>query len=202
MINKYIKIAAVFILALVLAAPVSALDLGDKAPKTDVEMKNANGDKVSIADIQGDNGTLVIFTCNSCPWAKAWEDRIVEIGNEFQQKGVGVIAINSNDPSVNSEDSFDVMKQRVSSKGYNFPYVVDPGSQLARAFNASKTPEAFLFDESGQLVYHGTVDDDAYNPNQVEERYLREALQAVSNDNKVAKQKTKAIGCSIKFQDA
>lgn len=202
MIDKFIKAAGILLLAFILASPISAIEIGDKAPKTDVKMKNANGDKLSIADVKGENGTLVIFTCNSCPWAKAWEDRIVEIGNEFQQKGVGVIAINSNDPSVNSEDGFDVMKERVSEKEYNFPYVMDPKSQVAKAFDATRTPEAFLFDDNGELVYHGTIDDDAYNPDQVEEKYLREALQAVANNNPVPKNKTKAIGCTIKFHDA
>ncbi|MCF7803280.1 MAG: thioredoxin family protein [Candidatus Marinimicrobia bacterium] len=190
------------VVAIAIAAPVLALDIGEKAPKTDVEMKNAVGEAVSISDVAGENGTLVIFSCNSCPWVQAWEERIVEMGNSFQDKGVGVILINSNDPEQKPADSFSAMKKRADEKGYDFPYVMDETSDVARAFDATRTPEAFLFNASGELVYHGTIDDNAHNPKEVEEQYLKTALEAVVNGKEVPQKKTKALGCTIKFREA
>jgi len=203
--HKYIKamtgvIAVIFFIGFVGLA--SALELGDEAPRTDVEMKNVNGEMLSINEVAGEKGTLVIFSCNSCPWVKAWEDRIAGIGNTFQEKGIGVIAINSNDPDRSPEDGYNAMQKRAQEKGFEFPYVVDATSDVARAFDATRTPEAFLFDSEGKLVYHGTIDDNARNPEKVEEEYLKDALQAVVSGEEVPEAKTKALGCTIKFRDA
>jgi hypothetical protein len=111
-----------------------------------------------------------------------------------------VVAVNANDPGKNVEDGYDTMKTRAHDKGYRFPYVVDATSNLARAYGATRTPEAFLFDAQGKLVYHGTVDDNAQEPDKVTARYLRDALQAVSSGQDVAVKETKALGCSIKFR--
>ena len=148
-------------LAPLLAGAVAALDLGTTIPEATVKMRNVDGRELSIADVKGAKGTLVIFTCNHCPWAKAWEERIVSLGNTFQKRGVGVIAINANDPSEHKEDAFDEMVTRAKARGFKFPYVVDGGSKVARAFGAERTPEAYLFDADGKLVYHGTIDDNA-----------------------------------------
>ena len=180
-----------------MAAPIT---LGSAAPMADMKMKSADGKSVSIADVAGKNGTLVVFTCNACPWVKKWEERIVSVGNKFTKKGVGVIAINSNDPSVNAEDGYDEMVKRAKQRKMNFPYVVDETSDLARAFGATRTPEAFLFDKEGKLVYHGTIDDNANEPAKVKEKYLESALQAVSAGKAVSTPETKALGCGIKFR--
>lgn len=180
--------------------PMPGLSLGDPAPSADIKMKGVDGSQTSIADVEGENGTLVIFSCNGCPWVKAWEDRIADLGNTFQAKGIGVIAINANDPSQNSEDSFEVMQARANEKGFDFPYVVDGTSDVARAFGATRTPEAFLFDKDGTLVYHGAIDDNAKDPDNVKEHYLRDALQAVSTGGEVGVKETKALGCGIKFR--
>jgi len=188
-------------LMLLVAVPVMGLELGDTAPKADVQMKNVDGSKVSISEMSGEEGTLVLFICNHCPWVQAWEGRIAEIGNEFQTKGVGVIAVNPNDPAAYPSDGFEEMQKRAEKVGYEFPYVVDATSDVARAFDATKTPEAFLFDENGELVYKGTIDDNARNPEQVEKQYLRNALEALVAGNEIPDQVTKALGCSIKFRE-
>ncbi len=131
----------------------------DPAPMATVKMMNVDGQELSIADMTGEKGTLVFFSCNSCPWVRAWEDRMVELGNRYQEKGIGFIVINSNDPTTKAEDGFDVMKTRAKEEGYPFPYVVDATSDVARAFAATRTPEAFLFNSEGKLVYHGAIDD-------------------------------------------
>ena len=177
-----------------------ALALGASAPMTDVKMQSVDGRNLSLADVKGAKGTLVVFTCNACPWAKAWETRIVELGNTFAKRGVGVIAINANDPEVQAEDAYAVMQDRAKKRGMSFPYVVDATSDLARAFGATRTPEAFLFDASGKLVYHGAIDDNAKQPDKVTARWLRNALEAAVAGKAVAVQETKALGCIIKFR--
>ncbi|HKQ60999.1 MAG TPA: thioredoxin family protein [Candidatus Polarisedimenticolaceae bacterium] len=176
------------------------LTLGGTIPLADQKMKNVDGREISIAEVQGAKGTLVVFTCNACPFAKAWEDRIVALGNKFHSHGVGVIAINSNDPGKNADDGYEPMQARAKEKGFGFPYVVDATSGVARAFGASRTPEAFVFDAGGKLVYHGTIDDNSQAPDKVQQRYLESALDAVVAGKEVAVKETKALGCGIKFR--
>ena len=193
------------LLALAVAATPAAragepLALGSTAPMTDVKMKNVDGSMISIADVKGEKGTLVIFTCNACPYVKAWESRIDELGNAYRAKGIGVIAINANDPAVQDEDSFETMQARAKEKGRKYPYVVDETSDVARAFGATRTPEAFLFDAAGTLVYHGAVDDNVKTPGEVTATWLKDALDAVVGGGSPATQTSKALGCSIKFR--
>lgn len=179
----------------------SALDLNAKAPKADVKMKGVDGAWHTIQGVAGEKGTLVLFSCNACPWVKKWEDRISSIGNEYQQKGIGVIMINSNDPAKVAEDGFEEMVARTKAKAFAFPYVVDATSEVARAFGATRTPEAFLFDAKGKLVYHGAIDDNASDAKAVEVPYLKNALNAVIAGEAIPAAKTKALGCSIKFHN-
>jgi peroxiredoxin len=188
--------------ALLLAAPAAGLDLGASAPRAEVKMKSVDGREVSIAEIAGTLGTLVIFTCNHCPWARAWEQRIAALGNTYATRGIGVIAINSNDPAAYADDGYDGMVARAKSLALQFPYVVDRGSVVARAFGAERTPEAFLFDAQGTLVYHGTIDDNAEHADQVKQAYLADALAAVTAGKPVAVKETKALGCGIKYYDS
>lgn len=178
----------------------TAIALGTSIPKADVKLKNVNGKSLSIDDVKGKKGTLVVFTCNHCPWAKAWEERIVALGNKYSARGVGVVAINANDPEAFPEDGFASMQERAKQRGMKYPYVVDETSDVARAFGASRTPEAFVFDASGKLVYHGAVDDNSREPDKVTAHYLNDALLAVSSGKAVAVGETKSMGCSIKYR--
>lgn len=186
------------------AAPALAggIALGDAAPTADVKMKNVDGREVTIASVKGEKGTLVVFSCNACPWAKAWETRVADLANTYSKKGVGVVVINSNDPSVVPEDGAAEMVARARKLKLAVPYVVDATSDVARAFGATRTPEAYLFDRSGKLVYHGTIDDNAREPEKVQARYLRDALEATLAGKAVPVAETKALGCSIKFRGA
>jgi peroxiredoxin len=177
-----------------------AIDIGDAIPAKSDQLKDVDGRAIKIADVSGAKGTLVIFTCNHCPYAKAWEDRIVSLGNQYSEKGIGVVAINSNDPKSTPEDGYEQMQQRSKEKGFKFPYAVDETSGIAKAFGASKTPEAFLFDASGKLAYHGAVDDNSEDPNAVKDHYLKDALESVEAGKPVARAETKSIGCGIKFR--
>jgi peroxiredoxin len=177
-----------------------ALAIGKPAPLADSKMKNVDGKELTIAGVKGTKGTLVVFTCNHCPWAKAWHSRIVTLGNASVKRGVGVVAINANDPTAYAEDDFPSMQANAKKSKMAFPYVVDATSDVARAFGATRTPEAFLFDADGKLVYHGTIDDNAKQPDQVKSRYLEDAVNALVDGKPIALAETKALGCGIKFR--
>jgi peroxiredoxin len=198
--NFLLAIPVLLSLAVSSAKTAGPLPIGSTIPMTDVAMQSVDGKEVNLKSIMQPAGTLVIFTCNHCPFAKRWESRIVELGNTYQAKGIGVVAINANDPKAYPEDAFEAMQVRAKEKGMEFPYVVDSTSNVARAFGATKTPEAFLFDKSGKLVYHGAIDDNGEEPAKVEKAYLKLALEAVVNGEKVAIAETKSIGCGIKFR--
>jgi peroxiredoxin len=183
-----------------LSAQASALAIGSVMPATQVKLENIDGHQLSLAQVAGKKGTLVIFSCNHCPWVKAWQERLVAIGNAAVAAGVGVVAVNSNDPKVYPADDMAAMKEQARDRGYRFPYAMDTTSKLGRAFGATHTPEVFLFDAAGRLVYHGTIDDDARDPANVKHRYLRDALDAVVAGKQPKIQETKALGCSIVFR--
>jgi len=185
------------------AQSMSKLKPGDTIPASvkDIKMLSVTGHQLSIADVKGPKGTLVIFSCNSCPWVKAWETRIAEVGNWAQKQGIGVIMINPNDPAKNPEDSYEVMQQRAKERGFEFPYVVDATSDVARAFGATHTPEFFLFDAKGTLIYTGALDDNARNPEAVKERYVKNAIEALLAGRPVPVAQTRSIGCTIKFRE-
>lgn len=186
------------VVSLSLAGTAFGLNIGDKAPDTTVKMKNVDGKELSIADVAGKNGTLVVFTCNHCPFAKAWQERIAAIGNSGKDKGVGVIVVNSNDPTDYPEDSYAEMQKRAQKLGFTFPYVVDATSDVARAFGATRTPEAFLFDKDGKLVYHGAIDD-SQDASTVTQHYLQDAITTSTAGQAVPVKETKFVGCGIKF---
>jgi len=178
----------------------SPLEPGAAAPMVTRSMRNIDGAQTSIGAVRGEKGTLVVFTCNHCPWAQAWEARLTALGNEYRSLGIGVIAINPNDSERYPEDGFEQMQVRAREAGMEFPYVVDETSDVARAYGATKTPEAFLFGADLTLVYHGAVDDNAHEEDQVEQRYLRDALQALATGATITRSETSALGCSIKFR--
>jgi peroxiredoxin len=182
---------------------VSALAVGASAPEpaTAIKMKSAlDGKPVAIADVRGKAGTLVIFTCNHCPFARGWERRIADLANGYSKKGIGVILINANDPAKYPEDDFAGMQARAKQLGLQVPYVMDETSGVARALGASVTPEAFLFDKNGKLAYHGAIDDNHRDAGAVKAHYLKDALDAVLEGHPAPLAETKGIGCGIKFR--
>lgn len=178
-----------------------ALAIGAAAPLRDVRMTSVDGRELSIADVAGKKGTLVVFMCKHCPWVKMWQNRIAAVGNAAVGRGLGVIAVNSNDPAAYPEDDLEPMKAQAKELNLRFPYVVDGTSDLARAFGASHTPEAFLFDAKGKLVYHGAIDDNARDEKAVKSAWLKQAVDAVATGRAVPTARTKALGCSIKYRE-
>ncbi len=182
-----------------LASASDALSIGSALPMSDAKMKNVDGAMVSIGEVKGDKGTLVIFTCNHCPYVKAWEERTVALANKATKDGFGVIAINANDPTEYKDDGFDHNVKRAKNAGMMYPYVVDKGSKLAKAFGATRTPEFFLFDVDDTLIYHGALDDNAQDASAVSATYLQDAMTAHLSGQPMKMSTTKSVGCSIKF---
>ena len=176
------------------------LEIGSSMPLVDHQLADISGKTMTLTNAKGDAGTLVIFSCNTCPWVLAWEDRYVTLAQEFIPKGIGMIAVNSNESQFERDDSMEEMVEHAQEMGYNFPYVQDPGSKLATAFGARKTPHIYLFDEKDKLVYRGAIDDNARKPRKVKYTFLADAMDALLTGEKIDPVSTKALGCSIKFK--
>ena len=143
---------------------------------------------------------IVIFSCNHCPYVQAYEQRIIELQNEFNENSVQIVAISSNDAVKYPEDSFDEMKKRAESKNFNFPYLYDQSQEIAIAFGATHTPQVFLFNSEKKLKYEGKIDDNWQEPELVNSRYLRDAILEVLDRKDVSVPETFSIGCTIKWK--
>ncbi|MBT8187921.1 MAG: thioredoxin family protein [Croceitalea sp.] len=178
---------------------LSGYEIGDLA--TDFSLPNIDGKMVSLADYKNAEGFLVIFTCNTCPYAVAYEDRIIALDNKFKEKGVPVIAINPNNPAVKAGDSFEAMKERAQEKGFTFPYLLDDGQKIFPQYGATRTPHVYLLEktEDGNVVsYIGAIDDNYQDESQVKVKYVENAVDAMLSGQPIEPAMTKAIGCSIK----
>ncbi|MDR2122963.1 MAG: thioredoxin family protein [Flavobacteriaceae bacterium] len=180
---------------------LSGYKVGDEA--MDFSLKNTDEKKISLKDFPSAKGFIVIFTCNHCPYAKAYENRIIALDKKYALKGYPVIAINPNDPKVQPEDSFEEMKKRVKDKGFPFPYLLDEGQKVYPVYGATKTPHVFIVQkENGKLIvkYIGAVDNNYENPDDVTEKYVENAVDALLAGKPVEKDHTVAIGCTIKVK--
>ena len=163
-------------------------------------LPGVDGEAHSLSEHQDSAAVAVIFTCNHCPYARAWEDRIVSIQNDYGDRGLQVLAINANDAGKYPDDSFPKMQQRAEEKNFSFPYLQDESQEVAVAYGAGRTPEVFLFDGERKLAYHGAVDDNYDDPNAVRENYLRDAVEAVLASEEPSASQTRPVGCSIKWK--
>jgi peroxiredoxin len=175
------------------------LSIGDKAPKTELKMMGIDDRPVSLDDLKKKNGLCVIFSCNTCPYVIAWEDRYNELSKVCNENNIGFVLVNSNEAKRNGDDSMANMKAHAKEIGYDgFAYVVDEKNVLADAFGATKTPDVFLFTGKMELAYKGAIDDNSKDKSAVEEPFLKKALEAMKAGLPVDPAETKAIGCSIK----
>lgn len=181
--------------------PGEELELGASAPLLDKKVKDVSGKMISLREVAGENGLLVNFSCNTCPWVMRWEDRYNPIAELAQSNGIGVIALNPNSGYRDNGDSFEDMQQRAEDKGYQFYYALDENSELAEAFGASRTPHIFLFDSNMKLVYRGAIDDNARSAEQVENPYLKNAIKALAAGEEISPASTKSLGCTIKWPE-
>lgn len=174
------------------------LTIGDKAVFTDVKMLDVSGEKIALADVKKENGVLVIFSCNTCPFVLKWEDRFLEIKAWADKNKVGMIVVNSNHQKRNGDESFEAMKSHAKEKNYNFYYALDENSLLANNFGGQTTPHAFLFNGEMNLAYKGAIDDSYKSAEEVNKAYLKDAITNIGNGEKVVLSETKPVGCSIK----
>lgn len=142
----------------------------------------------------------VIFHCNHCPYAQAWEGRLIQAQRDFAGRGVQFVLINSNDPVKYPADSFEQMQQRARDRQYPFPYLFDETQKVARQYGATRTPEIFLFDAQRVLRYHGAPDDNYEDPQAVRQPYLRDAIEALLAGTTPPVAETKPVGCTIKWK--
>ncbi len=170
--------------------------VGDKA--SDFSLKNIDGKMMSLADIEDAEGYVVVFTCNHCPYAVMYEDRLIELHNKFAPQGYPVVAIMPNDPEVKPADSFDNMIVRAEEKGFPFAYLYDEGQKVYPQYGATKTPHVYLLDKEMTVKYIGSIDDSPRDAESVEDRFLESAIMALQAGKNPEPSVTKAIGCSIK----
>lgn len=177
---------------------IESIAIGTALPKADLKMTDVSGKEIALNDAKGKNGLLVVFSCNTCPYVVLYESRIKEA--YFQAKGanIGVILVNSNEAQREGVDSYEEMKKHAANNKYEYNYVVDKGAVLADAFGATRTPEVFLFDKDGKLVYKGAIDDSPKDMAAAKDKYLRDALKAVADGKSVSNSSTKSVGCTIK----
>lgn len=169
----------------------------------DFKLKNVDGKMVSLADGKDAKGAIVIFTCNHCPYAKAYEQRIMELDKKYRPKGFPVVAISPNDPAKVPDDSYENMVKRAKDKDYSFPYLFDETQDVARDFGATRTPHVFVLNKTSkgyEVAYIGAIDDNTEDASAVKNRYVEDAVNALLNGQKVPVSETKAIGCTIKWK--
>lgn len=201
---KKIKFAVLFLAVVTLTAftivdSEKGYEIGSVA--TDFKLKNIDNKMVSLRDLGEAKGYIVIFTCNHCPYAVAYEDRIIELSKKYKKLGYPVVAINPNNPEKQKEDSFEKMQLRAREKGFDFPYLLDEGQKIYPQYGATKTPHVYVLqntDKGPVVQYIGAIDDNHSDASAVKEKFVENAVDALLNGEEVKVKTTKAIGCSIK----
>ena len=169
------------------------------------KLKNVDGKMVSLSDYNSSKGVILIFDCNTCPYSKSYNDRIIGLHEKYSPKGFPVITINANDSQISPGDSFEEMVKRAKNKKYTFPYLLDESQDVAHAFGATNTPHVFVLQKVGsdfKVAYIGAIDNNSRDSSAADKKYVEEAVDAILTGNKVPVNKTKAIGCSIKYRNA
>jgi thioredoxin-related protein len=198
---KRILLAASVLTALGLMSFYSVneeLPIGAEMPKADVKLKDVSGKEVTLKDAKKPNGLLVMFSCNTCPYVVKNQSRTNEVCKYALSKGLGVIVLNSNEGQRDGDDSYDEMKEYAKAQGYEWFYAVDKNNVLADAFGAKRTPECYLFDKSGKLVYHGAIDDNPGDASRVSRAHLKEAINEAVSGKDVSVKESRSVGCGIK----
>lgn len=201
---KTLKFLSVVVLVLTLSAFAS--NTGDNGYKigdiaTDFSLENIDGNKVSLSDYKDAKGFIVIFTCNTCPYAVAYEDRINALNEKYVTKGYPVIAIMPNNTEVKPDDNMEAMKARAKAKGFTFPYLMDEGQKIYPQYGAKKTPHVYILQKTkkgNEVKYIGAIDDNYKDAEAVTTTYVEDAVNALLNKQHIEIKETRAIGCSIK----
>lgn len=201
---KSLFVASFALLATTAHDPLPDLAIGTALPAADQKMKDVSGKELSLKQLAGKNGLLVVFTCNTCPFvigsegSAGWEGRYPELAAFSSRFGVGVALVNSNEAKRGDGDGFADMQARYKEKNYGGSYLLDTGHVVADAFGARATPHVFLFDKDLKLVYKGAIDDNVGDPAAVKERWAFKAVSALGNGQPIDPATTRNTGCSIK----
>jgi thioredoxin-related protein len=179
---------------------IEPLPLGAAIPNADIKMKAVSGNEVSLAEAKTSKGLLVMFSCNTCPYVVKNQSRTYEACKYASGSGLGVAILNSNEANRDGADSYEAMKEYANKQGYGWNYLVDKNSALANAFGANRTPEVFLFDGAGKLVYHGAIDDNPNDAAAVGRKHLITAIEEVLAGKEVTVKESRSVGCGIKRQ--
>ena len=183
---------------------IKSIEIGTNAPMSEIEMKDVSNENVSLSTLKKENGLLVIFSCNSCPFVvgnektEGWEGRYNELFDLSQENKIGMVLVNSNEAKRETADSFIRMKERSKKMNYKANYILDKNNKLADAFGASTTPHVFLFNKDLKLVYKGAIDDAVSSKKEVKEKWLFDALSNLGQGKKINPSTTRNSGCSIK----
>jgi len=178
--------------------PMSSLPIGSSIPKAEIRVKDVSGKAVSLQQAKGANGLLVMFSCNTCPYVIRNQGRTKAVCVYAGQRQIGVILLNSNESSRDGGNSFADMQSYAKGQDYQWYYALDDNAELAGAFGASRTPECFLFDKNGILVYHGAIDDSPGDPSSVKRHHLQAAIDEMLDGKPVTVKETRSVGCSIR----
>jgi peroxiredoxin len=194
------------VLASILFAGSSFVSDGYKIGDTvsGFKLKNVDGKMIALDDYKSSKGVILIFDCNTCPYSKAYNDRIIALHETYSPKGFPVVTINSNDPNLSAGDSFDEMVKRAKSKNYSFPYLIDETQAVAHAFGATNTPHVFVLQKVAnnfKVSYIGAIDNNSRDASSADKKYVEDAVEALLSGKDVPVTKTKAIGCSIKYRN-
>lgn len=193
--NLFILVALAACIAA--SAPYGGYEIGDLA--RDFELKNIDGKTVSLADYDNAEGYIVIFTCNTCPYSKMYEQRIIELHEKYASQGFPVVAINPNDPQKSPGDAFDQMVKRANEKNFPFPYLIDETQEVTRAYGATNTPHVYVLNNERKVMYIGAIDNNPRDANTADKHYVEDAVKAIKNSSRLRTTRTKAIGCTIKW---
>ena len=174
------------------------LQIGSSMPKADLKLKDISGKEISMADAKKDNGVLVMFSCNTCPYVVKNQQRTIAISEYALKMNVGVIILNSNEAYRADDDSYAAMQQYAKDQKYRWSYVVDKNNEVADAFGANRTPECFLFDKNQKLVYHGAIDDNPSDASAVVKKHLKNAIDELTAGKEIIVKESRSVGCSIK----
>ena len=174
------------------------LQIGSTMPKADLKMQDISGKNIAMKDAKKENGVLVMFSCNTCPYVVKNQQRTLAISKYATENKVGVIILNSNEALRGDEDSYAAMQAYAKAQGYKWNYVVDKNHEVADAFGANRTPECFLFDKNLKLVYHGAIDNSPQDASAITRLHLKEAINEVVAGKEVTVKESRSVGCTIK----
>ena len=201
--KKITFLGSIILVTILISGKPIKYEIGDEV--ADFKLKNVDGKMVALSDYTDAKGAIIIFDCNTCPYSRAYNDRIIALNKKYSEKGFPVIAINPNNPQMSPGDSYEENVSRAKEKKYDFPYLMDESQVLARSFGATNTPHVFVLQKSGsdfKLAYIGTIDNNSRDASSVSKKYVEDAVDALLAGQAVPTKTTKAIGCGIKWKNS